>query len=317
MSFEIPAALHYNVTHSKPLTTGIDLTETLYFIKTAFSNLWESKVTAFFTLVTLSVALGFLGAYLAIFMNMKSALGMMTERFPLTVYLTDGISASQLDAVKKRLAGDPSVASYEYTSKEKAFELFKQTLKDEGTILESLGENPLPASFDIKLKTGAEGLSAETMIGELGSMAGVDEVQYLRDEAGKLRSLLGSFKMAGFVLGLGVLLGVVFISYSTLRLAVLNHSEEIDVMKLMGATRLFVMAPFLLEGALQGLIAAVLSLGLLYGMLDVFSDASAVMLLTPTGLEYPPLWASAGILAAGGILGLTGSFFAFSRTLRM
>lgn len=293
------------------------MAELKYFIKTALRNLWESKVTSLFTLVTLSVALGFLGAYLAIFMNMKSALGVMTERFPLTVYLTDDIAEPQLDALKKRLAGDPAVASYEYTSKKRAFELFKQTLGDEGAILESLGENPLPASFDIKLRTETEGGSADRLMEELGAVAGVDEVQYLKDEASKLRSLLGSFRMAGLVLGLGVLLGVVFISYSTLRLAVLNHSEEIDVMKLMGASRLFVMAPFLLEGAMQGFIASVLSLGLLYGMLRAFSDASAMVLLTPTGLEYLPLWASAGIIMAGGFLGLTGSFFAFSRTLRM
>jgi len=293
------------------------MSEIGYFIKTAFRNLWEAKVTTVFTLVTLSVALGFLGAYLAIFMNMKAALGAVTERFPLTVYLRDGVTSAQTDAIKKVLGGDPSVAGFDYTSKEKAYEQFSASLKDEAQLLDSLGENPIPASFDINLKSETESDSADKLVKDIGSMPGVDEVQYLKDEASKLRALLGSFRSAGFVLGLGVLLGVVFISYSTLRLAVLNHSEEIDVMKLMGATKLFIMAPFLIEGAVQGLIAAMLSLGILYGLLNAVSDASATVLLMPTGLAYLPFWAWAGILLAGGLMGLTGSFFAFFRTLRM
>ena len=292
-------------------------TELIYFIKTAFRNLWESKVTSFFTLVTLSVALGFMGAYLALFINMKSALGAMTEKFPLTVYLSDGISGAQVDALKAMMEADPAVARSSFTSRKQAYEDFRATLEDEGAILESLGGNPLPASFDVGLKPETLEDDAERFIAAVREMPGVDEVQYMKDEASKLRSLLNSFRAVGMILGLGVLLGVVFISYSTLRLAVLNHIDEIEVMKLMGATRPFIMAPFLIEGALQGVFAAVLSLGLLYGLLDAFSGHAAVALLSPTGLSFLPVWAWAGTVLAGGSLGFTGSFFAFSRTLRM
>lgn len=293
------------------------MSELIYFIKTAFRNLWESKVTSFFTLVTLSVAMGFLGAYLALFMNMRSALDAMAEKFPFTVYLSDEISGAQLDALKQKMSTDPVVSGSDYTSKEQAFKDFRSTLKDEGAILANLGENPLPASFDVRLEPEAQEQDMQTFIADVGKMPGVDEVQYLKDEAGKLRSLLGSFRLVGVMLGMGVLLGVVFISYSTLRLAVLNHTDEIEVMKLMGATRLFIMAPFLMEGALQGVLAASLSLGLLYGLLQVFSGHASVALLTPTGLSFLPVWTCASIVISGGILGLTGSFFAFVRTLRM
>lgn len=288
-----------------------------FFIKTALRNLWESKVTSFFTLVTLSVALGFMGAYLAIFINMKTALGVMSEELPLMVYLSDGAGPAQTDALKEMLASDPAVARFEYTSKEQALKEFSESLGDKGAMVENLGDNPLPASFNISIEpaTGAE--QADKLIARLGVMGGVDDVQYLKEEAGKLRTLMGSLRMVGLLLGLCVLLGVVFISYSTLRLAVLNHRDEIEVLKLMGATRLFVMAPFLIEGALQGLLAALASLGMLYGVLHAFSSHSAVVLLSPAGFKFLPVWAWFGLLAAGGALGLTGSFFAFSRTLRM
>jgi cell division transport system permease protein len=169
----------------------------------------------------------------------------------------------------------------------------------------------------VRLKPDAGAGPAEGLIKKLKGMRGVEDVQYLQEEAGKLRSLINSFRLAGLILGFGVLLGVVFISYSTLRLAVLAHSDEVQVMKLMGATRPFIMAPFLFEGAIQGVIAASMSLGLLYGLLRVFSRSSAMMLLAPSGLAFLPFWAWSGIVLAGGVLGLMGSFFAFSRTLRM
>ncbi len=288
-----------------------------YFLSAAFRNLWESKVTSIFTLVTLSVALGFLGTYLAVFMNMKAALGAVTEKFPLTVFLKDGVSQAQMDSVKSRLKADPSVASFGFTSKEQALQYFKSSKKADASLIESLGGNPLPASFDVTLRAESSPESVIRLAKDLRALPGVDEVQYLQEEAGRLRSVLGTFRLAGLVLGLGVLLGVVFISYSTLRLAVLRHSDEIEVMKLMGATRLFIMGPFLAEGLLQGLIAAALSLGLLYGLLSILSANAATALLTPGGLAFLPLWALAGMVGAGGLLGLTGSFFAFFRTLRM
>ncbi len=288
-----------------------------YFITAAIGNLWESKVTSVFTAVTLSVALGFLGTYLAVFINMKAALGGLSERFPLSVYLEDGISSTQQGAVEKRLKGDPSVSGFDYTSKEKALAQFKGSTEDGGALVASLGKNPLPASLDVRLKADAKAEAVSKLVGDLKVMPGVDEVQYLKDEAGRLRSMLGSLRLAGMALGFGVLLGVVFISYSTLRLAVLRHGDEIDVLKLMGATRLFIMGPFLLEGILQGMAAAGLSLGVLYAILRAVSGTQPVMLIAPGGLAFLPAWASAGMLLAGGLLGLMGSLFAFGRTLRM
>ncbi len=155
-------------------------------------------------------------------------------------------------------------------------------------------------------------MPTQKLVADLRKMPGVEEVQYLQEEAGKLKSMLSSFKYAGMLLGLGVLLGVVFISYSTLRLAVLRHAEEIEVYKILGSTRMFIMGPFLFEGLFQGLIAASLSLAILYGLLRVLSGGLVMLPM----VSFLPLWACAGMLAAGGLLGLTGSFFAFFRTLR-
>ena len=293
------------------------MTNIRYFMAAAFRNLWESKVTSLFTAITLSVALGFLGAYMAIFINMKAAIGTVSEEFPLTVYLDDRASAADKGDIESALVADPSVAGHSYTSKEDALDDFTGRHKDDRSLIGGLKQNPLPASFDVKLRADAGQERVSGLVKKLKGMAGVDEVQYLQEEAGKLRSLLYSFRMAGIVLGLGVLLGVVFISYSTLRLAVLAHADEIAVMKLMGATRLFIMGPFLLEGVIQGVVAAVLSLGLIYGLLRVITGASAFAFLTPTGTLFLPPLAWAGTVFVGGLLGLTGSFFAFTRTLRM
>jgi cell division transport system permease protein len=287
-----------------------------YFIASAFRNLWESRVTSLFTAITLSVALGFLGAYLAAFLSLGAALRTAGEKFPLTVYLSDSVTAAQMDMLKDRLKSDPAVAGFDYTSKEQALKDFKGVSSDEASLIGGLGANPLPASFDVRLKAGPGTPPAERLVLDLRKMPGVEEVQYLQEAAGRLKSVFESFKLAGLILGVGVLLGVVFISYSTLRLHVLKHIEEIEVMKLMGSTRLFIMGPFLFEGAIQGTVAAAVSLGLLYGFLHAYSSSPAAVLI-PSGITFLPAWAWSGMLAAGGLLGLTGSFFAFIRTLRM
>ena len=147
-------------------------------------------------------------------------------------------------------------------------------------------------------------------------MAGVEDVQYLREEAGRLKRMLDSFKFAGLALGLAVLVGVVFISYSTLRLAVLRHQGEIEVMKLLGSTRPFIMGPFLAEGALQGLMASGLSVGLLYAAVRWISVSKAMPVLDG-GIHFLPPAAWLGIIFVGTFLGFTGSFLAFFRTLKM
>ena len=288
-----------------------------YFFTSAMRNIWESKVTGAFTVVTLSVALGFLGAYVAVYMNMQSALGAVNEKFPLTVYLSDGITPAQADVVRARLKGDPAVAGFGYTSKADALNEFRGSDKDASSLIESLGTNPLPASFDVRLKAESGGAEVERLTRELRAMTGVEEVQYLAEEAGRLKEMFRSFRLAGLVLGISVLLGVVFISYGTLRLAVQNHRDEIDLMKLLGATRAFIMGPFLIEGAVLGVFAAGLSLLLLYGLLRIISGLPTLLMLSPSGVSFLPVWAWTGIVAAGGVLGLTGSLFAFFRKLRM
>jgi len=287
-----------------------------YFLTTALKNLWESKITSFFTAVTLAVALGFLGAYLALFLNLQGALSAVNEKFPLTVYLYDGITTAQMDAVNKRLNADPLVASVVFTSKDKALKEFSDTASDETPLIKSIGMNPLPASFDIRLKGEGAAGSPDDLVKALRTMAGVEDVQYLREEAGRLKRMLDSFKFAGLALGLAVLVGVVFISYSTLRLAVLRHQGEIEVMKLLGSTRPFIMGPFLAEGALQGVMASGLSVGLLYAAVRWISVSKAMPVLDG-GIHFLPPAAWLGIIFVGTFLGFTGSFLAFFRTLKM
>lgn len=286
-----------------------------YFLTVALKNLWESKITSFFTAVTLAVALGFLGAYLTLFLNVQGALSAVNEKFPLTVYLSDGITAAQMDAVNKRLNSDPMVASVVFTSKDQALKEFSETSGEETPLIKSIGMNPLPASFDIGLKAEGAGSTGD-LIKALRGMAGVEDVQYLQEEAGRLKKMLDSFKLAGLALGLAVLVGVVFISYSTLRLAVLRHQGEIEVMKLLGSTRPFIMGPFLAEGALQGLMASGLSVGLLYAAVRWISVSKALPVLDG-GIHFLPPAAWLGIIFVGTFLGFTGSFLAFFRTLKM
>ena len=117
----------------------------------------------------------------------------------------------------------------------------------------------------------------------------------------------------GIAAGFFVLIGVVFISYSTLKLAVVRHSDEVDVLRLMGSSRSFVMAPFLIEGMLQGVAASGLAILLLFALVRTVSSGAVAFIPAGADLAFMPIWAWAGLILAGGLMGLSGSLFAFFR----
>ncbi|HEY3345999.1 MAG TPA: permease-like cell division protein FtsX, partial [Nitrospirota bacterium] len=249
--------------------------------------------------------------------NLASALGAVNEKFPLTVYLSDSVAQAQKDAIKSRLGADIAVAGFDYTSKEQALKAFKGANNSEAALIQGIGGNPLPASFDVRLKAGSAAERAKKLVADLSKMGGVEEVQFLQDEAGKLKSLLDAFSFGGLAAGLGVFIGVLFISYSTLKLAVVRHIDEVEVLKLMGSPRSFIMAPFLLEGLLQGVVASGIAIAILYGLLTLAGSGALSFVPAGATLVFMPFWAWGGLVAAGGLLGLSGSFFAFFKTLKM
>ncbi len=257
------------------------------------------------------------GLVLLVVSNVEGHLGRLGAEARVAVYLRDEADPTARAELKRALVETPGVLRVEYVDRAQALERFRRSHGDLAGLAAELRENPLPASLEAVLSTGPA--AAETARAISRVVAGrevVEEVRFDRDWFDRLEALVAMAKRAGLVAGVVLLAAVVVVTGSVLRLAVLAHREEVEIMLLVGASPAFVRAPFLVAGVVQGGVAAAFALA---GVevarrlaLGTASGLSGFFLRLVAEAPLPLAWA--GILAATGVVvGLLSAFSAVRR----
>ena len=150
-----------------------------YILEDALINTRRSRWRALAAIGTIAVSFLIVGIFLIITRNLGALLSDWKEQFQITVFLEDGITAEQLSLLKKRIQSESAVKAMTYTSKEEALQNFRRELKGKESLLEGLGENPLPASFQIRVNESSQTPEA---LGKLSAfltrLEGVEDVMY-------------------------------------------------------------------------------------------------------------------------------------------
>ncbi len=294
----------------------------LRHLQVFFASLGQLARTPVATLMTVSVigiTLALPAGLYVLLDNARHASGGWDQGAQVSLFLKTAVNDTQAQALVARLRRLPAVADAQYISREAALAEFKK-LSGFGDALDTLAGNPLPAVVVVRpAPAHSEARALEGLVADLRREPAVDLAQVDLEWVQRLQLLLiiaqRGVLMLGGVLGLAVLL----IIGNTIRLAVLNRREEIEVVKLIGGTDAFVRRPFLYAGFLHGMLGAVLAWLLIQGSLVLLSgpigELSALYgsAYTLTGL---PARASALLLLAGGGLGWVGSRVAVGRHLR-
>lgn len=239
----------------------------------------------------------------------------------MTVFLEDGIApdrALQIAAALKKLPGVDGVRSVE---PKEAYQRMRRSLGARGDLLDGVEETFLPASIEVALKPGvADVIRAHPAFEKLRHTAGVEDVELMGDWVARLRAVETLLREAGIAVGLLVLCACLYIVASTIRLGVFARRDEIEILKLVGATDGFVKAPFLVEGALQGALGTVCAVGLLYGLYRLAqprleSLLGGVLAAGPVTF-FRPMELLVGV-AFGTLLGLCGASIALGRYVKV
>jgi cell division transport system permease protein len=205
----------------------------------------------------------------------------------------------------------PEVESTVFISKSEAMQEFRSELGEDGSILESLESNPLPASFRITLRPPFRDKdNAERVAAAAVDLGGVEEVNYGRDFLDRFELLTRVFMSVNVVLGVIVLLSSVFIMSNTVRLTILSRRHSIEILKLVGATNRFITTPFIIEGACQSGVAAFVSLGFLGGIFMLIKK-------TLPDLTFLPMEKMFLYVVTCIVLGSIGSYAALRRFLHL
>ncbi len=226
----------------------------------------------------------------------------------LEIFVDNSFTIEQVEELKKRILTINMIDSVRYVSKVDAAEIFRRQFGQD--IFEILDENPLPSSFQIKLKPNfRSATNAQLVTEQLRQLDGVDDIFYRRDLLIKLERYLEIFLV--IILGVGMILGAgaIFLVSNTIKLIIFSRSNVIQIMKLVGATRRFIRRPFLIEGIVQGLMGGCLAVLFFYLILK------AIKFEIP-GLIFIDQKSYPALLILGAFLGLFGSQLALRKFLK-
>jgi cell division transport system permease protein len=290
----------------------------VYYLRKALGNIWTNPFLSLVTLSTIAISMLILGLFSLIYLNVQQSLHQLGGELQITAYLQETISPEQAKVLRSKVADWPEVEEITYISKEQALARFRSQLREYAGILEGLKENPLPASLELTLmpQYGRSG-NIKELSTRLGRLIGVAEVQYGRKWMAKLRVFVEVMKLVGITVGGLVLIATIFVISNTIRLTFYSRREELEIMRLVGATDFFIKAPFLIEGLLHGLGGALLAAGgLSLLMLFLFSHLDLPLRLAVMAGSLPTGQLVAGFLGLGLLLGVLGSMVSLRRFLR-
>jgi len=237
-----------------------------YAFDEAMASLWRGRRSGALSTATIAVALFVLGSFLITTSNLERLGREWSNSAQLSVYLTDAVSAGERGAIERTLTPGNVVASVQYVSKADALARFKKTFSDLTSTIDGLGENPLPASFEVQL-TGGANAGVDLLVAELRQLPGVADVRYDREWLARLVSAIDVIRLIGGVLGGMLTLAAALTVANVVRLGLYARRDELDIMELVGAPQAFVRGPFVMEGTLQGglgAVAALLALGVVF-----------------------------------------------------
>lgn len=258
------------------------------------------RFSYFTSTISIALVLFLLGAIGLVMVNIFNASEGMREKVTMIVELKENISEDINNEVADLLSENKLVSSVTYVSKEEKLDDAEFRRAFDVDIEGILDENPLPNSYDVVLSAmAADSTALETFAEEIRALNGVDRVTYPQELIKEMHSTLDILNLAMAILG-GVLLVIAFILLNnTIRLAVYSHREMINTLKAVGATKWFIMKPFIGRSALQGIVAGILASALLVGALYGFDHFIPGLGIIPTLEELGKI---AGVMTALGVV---------------
>lgn len=260
----------------------------------------------------IALALSILGMFLLVSNNLRGAIERIGSSSRMTIYLDANAGAPEIGAVRRVLSKQPGFEKQRLVSPDEAMTRFRSYFASLAPVVDDLGSNPFPASFEIELtRATIESSSFNRKVKEIRAVAAVDTIEYDWEWTQRLRRIVNLLDTTGLVIGGLLAIAASFMIANVIRLTMLLYREEIEIMRLVGATERTIRGPFLIEGVLQGLVGGLVAVGILILahwllMRQIPADASLVL---DTLFRRPLGPDKLALLVAGGILaGLLGSW---------
>lgn len=285
--------------------------------ETTWRHLRRSPYQAAVAILVISLTFYLASIFTLLGLGSQVIMHYFETRPQVTAFFKDDVKVSQVEELKAKLEGTGKVSETKYISKEEALAIYREQSKTDPALLEMVTANILPSSLEVSSRD-INNLPDIAQI--LKSEPGVEEVTYLEDVAKSLQTWTSNIRKAGIEL-VGSLGFISFLIVSIIiGMRVVLRKDEIEILRLIGATSGYVRAPFILEGIFYGLVGAVVGWGLAYVRLLYLTPALVEFLKNTPVPAVPPLEVMLIVLAGevllGIFIGILGSLLALRRYLK-
>jgi cell division transport system permease protein len=296
----------------RPLVRLVEVTR--YAITAAVVNFWRHRTMSLAAVFAAVVMMSMLNGFVIVVSNLNAAMGALEQKVDLIAYLKDDVSPEDASKLADKIRAEPQVLEVTYLSKDDAMARLKAQLADRSDLLDMVTGNPLPASIEVRLKDA--GRIAAVADG-LRKDPAVEDVPLQQDVVDNLLRITRFARYTGVGMVIGLIGVTLFVIVNTIRLAVYSRRQEIEIMKLVGATDWFIRWPFVLEGVLYGLLGALIVVALVeLAYRPIQLQFLSLIQFLPVNLDPTfPLKLSALTAAVGIAVGAGGSYISVRRFL--
>ena len=298
-------------------------------MRAGFVGFWRNAYVSLASVFVITVALFVIGSTMFLDQLLTTSLSTLQQKVDINVYFVPTASQDDIDAIRTAVGALPDVATVTYTSREDALEEYRARNQNDEIAMQALAElddNPLGANLAIQAKETSQYESIARFLEEKRELAAqqtpvIDEINYARNKESidALTAIIGAVEQASFAVMIVLIVAAILITFNTIRLAIYTAREEISIMRLVGASNMFIRGPFMLQGVMYGFVAGVFSLLIFYPILVWLGP------LTESFFEFNLFtyfvsnfsYIFGVLIGIGVVLGLVSSLLAVARYLRV
>lgn len=289
----------------------------LYF-RHAFRDILKNRLLNAATVVTIAFSVVITSSFVLFFTNTTDILNLWKKGVKIMVYLYPQVPGEIIPEIQKKISGMYGVQEIRFISKGEALGTLKEQMKRQSSLLENLKENPLPDAFEIRMIPSSQTWEKiESLANQIDAIPQVEEIEYGQKWLARFSYISKLFKLSGYALGILFFIASVFIVANTVRLILYTRRDEIEIMRLVGASDGFIKVPFYIESIIQGALGGIIGLTILYLVfVSVLSNAGQGITSSLINLKFFSKGIVFLILLCSMFMGWLGCFLSLKQFLK-
>jgi cell division transport system permease protein len=292
-----------------------------FFLSVTGNNLWQFRTRNLFSVTIICLSFLTVGIFMSLSNNLRATARELSSNMSIAFYLEAGLSENAVDAIRQEISRPAFVESVRLVEPSEALERFRASFPELADIVAGLKSNPFPSSFELRVSAKASASKEVVAFVEgMRKRPGVTDVMFNQDWVEKMQGFSRLAGAIGAFLGGILILTSFFIISNVVKLNVFARKNEIEILRLVGGTNMFIRVPFWLEGITLGLLGSLLSLALLFVVISLFPvyiGAQLGALQQLLRFRYPDLTQAVFLLGGGAATGFIGSATSVSKFLKV